>query len=170
MFENMSLFYKGVLAVMGAIGTYLFGGWDSLIQFLLFCMVADYATGLLKAGINKDMSSSVGFVGIGRKLGILIAVAIAYGLDNLFMDQQANIFGIEMPMIRTIVIWAYIINEVISVLENLRDSGVFIPKILQKIIIILRDKNDNSLVDEVIKKLHANFNNKTNINNDDKKG
>ena len=131
---------KGGIAVTGSIITYLFGGWDALLQFLILAMVADYASGMYLAAKKKELSSKIGFAGIVRKVMILVIVALAHGLDTVLIDQELAFLGIEMPVLRTVVIWAYIINELVSVLENTRDAGVYVPKFLDKL--IQRLKND----------------------------
>lgn len=127
------------LGVVGGALTWIFGGWDLLLQYLILFMVLDYVTGLIKAGFNKEISYKVGFVGLAKKVGILAIVAVAHGLDQLFASETSNIFGLEFPVIRTIVIWGYLINESISILENIKLLGVPLPPVLQKILSIIKE-------------------------------
>lgn len=138
---------KIVLASVGSYLSWLFGGWDILLQWLITFMIADYFTGLIKSMIQGKLSSKVGFIGIAKKIGILIVVATSHGLDQLFADPEANIFNIDMPLIRTIVIWAYIVNEVISILENVKEIGVPAPKFLQKVLDMVLNTIENKPVE-----------------------
>ncbi|MFT5873840.1 MAG: toxin secretion/phage lysis holin [Clostridium sp.] len=64
---------KSVIAIMGTCLTWLFGVWDTAIIVLIAFMVLDYATGLIKAYVNNEVSSDVGLKGIARKSLILPA-------------------------------------------------------------------------------------------------
>ena len=127
---------------VGSFFSWMFGGWDSLIQYLLLFMMADYVTGMIKAGINKEICNKIGFIGLAKKVGILAIVAVAHGLDQLFATEEANLFSFNFPIIRTIVIWGYIINEVTSILENVKMMGVPVPSIIQKVLSILKAENN----------------------------
>ncbi|MCU9614634.1 phage holin family protein [Caldibacillus lycopersici] len=134
------------LGAAGSFFTWFFGGWDLLLQYLLLFMVLDYITGIIKAAIKKQISNRIGFIGLARKVGVLVIVAIAHGLDRLFATSEANIFGLDIPVIRTIVIWGYIINEITSILENIKLIGVPLPAILQKILSIIKTETDNKTI------------------------
>lgn len=94
-------------AIMSAL-SYLFGGFDGLLMALLFCIVADYITGVLAAVYERKLNSQTGFRGIIKKVVILIVVALAV--------EISNVTGAES--IRDLVISFYIANEGISILEN----------------------------------------------------
>ena len=94
-------------AIMSAL-SYLFGGFDGLLVALLFCIVADYITGVLAAVYEKRLNSQTGFRGIIKKVVILIIVALAV--------EISAVTGAES--IRDLVICFYIANEGISILEN----------------------------------------------------
>jgi toxin secretion/phage lysis holin len=123
---------KGALAVIAGVFGWIFGGWDMLIVVLLCLIVVDYVTGVIAAGINHQLSSSVGFRGILKKLCILLAVALGVLLDR-YLGQ---------PVCRTMVCTFYILNESLSVLENLGRAGVAYPAKLRDVILILNKKND----------------------------
>ncbi len=133
---------KAAIASIGSFFSLLLGGWDILLKWLLIFMIVDYATGMINAAINKKLSSKIGFIGIARKIGILVVVAISHGLDQLFANPEANIFNIEMPIIRTVVIWAYIVNEIVSILENVKGMGVSVPLPLQKVLDLIQDRTE----------------------------
>jgi toxin secretion/phage lysis holin len=133
---------KVSFGVVGSGLSWLFGGWDTLIQYLLLFMAADYVTGIIKSGMKKEISSKIGFRGIGKKVGILVVVAMAQGLDVLLADQTANILGVDMPMIRTVVIWAYIVNELTSIIENVEGMGVPVPPVIDKVLSLVRQRSN----------------------------
>lgn len=87
----------------------LFGQTDQLLHAVIFLMVCDYVVGVIGAIINKQVSSRIGFNGFLRKLLMLITIAVAVELNRL------------MPTIaiRDFVLYFYIANEGISILENL---------------------------------------------------
>lgn len=94
------------------------GGFDNIINTLLIFIIMDYITGIMKAIINKRLSSEIGFKGIFKKVLILFMIAVSNQLDIIF----------KMPGIRYIVITFYIINEGISIIENASLIGLPIPK------------------------------------------
>ena len=94
-------------ALIGVIST-LFGSLDAYLYGLMFCIVADYITGICAAFYEKKLDSRTGFVGILKKIVILTVVALSHTLGEV-----ANI-----PTIRNVVIGFYIANEGLSILEN----------------------------------------------------
>lgn len=119
--------------------TFVLGGWDLLLKYLILFMVFDYVTGIIKATLRKEITPQKGFIGLAKKIAILIIVAIAHSLDRLFSSEDTNIFGMEFPVIRTLVIWGYMINEIASILRNIKLLGVPLPPILLKILAILQE-------------------------------
>ncbi len=111
---------------------YFLGGWDIALQTLLIVIVLDYITGVFKAIYNRKINSSVGLKGIIKKIGYLIIVAVAVILDKIAGNTGA---------IRTLVIYFFVANEGISILENWGGMGLPLP---QKLIDTLEQlKNDN---------------------------
>ncbi len=100
---------------------YFLGGWDIALQTLLALIVIDYATGILKAIYNKQLNSSIGAKGIIKKVGYLLIVALSVMLDRIMGDTGA---------IRTIVIYCFVANEGISIVENWAGMGLPIPEII----------------------------------------
>ena len=88
-------------------------------------MAADYVTGVLVAIYQKKLSSSVGFKGIAKKIIIFILVAVAHVLD-------ANVMNMGSAM-RTAVIFFYLSNEGISILENVTKMGLPVPQKLKDV-------------------------------------
>ena len=102
---------------------FLFGEFDIALQCLLVFIVLDYISGLIKAYCTKTLSSKIGFKGILKKVGILAIVALSVSLDRLGGDTGA---------IRTLVIYYFVANEGLSVLENLAEAGIPIPNSIKK--------------------------------------
>lgn len=111
---------------------YFLGGWDIALQLLITLVVIDYITGILKAIYNKGLNSSIGLKGIIKKLGYFLIIALAVILDK--------ITG-ESGVIRTLVIYFFISNEGISIVENWGGMGLPLPKKIVEILEQLKDKN-----------------------------
>lgn len=127
--KNFINFVTGTLATTLV---YFLGGWDIALQLLISVIVLDYITGLFKAIYNKKINSSVGLKGIIKKIGYLIIVAVSVILDKIAGNSGA---------IRTLVIYFFVANEGISILENWGAMGLPLP---QKIFDVLEQlKNDN---------------------------
>lgn len=104
---------------IGAFLAYILGGWNIGLQTLLIFIALDYVTGILKAIYNKKLNSTVGAKGIVKKVGYLIIVAISVMLDKVAGNTGA---------ICNLVIYFFIANEGISILENWVSMGLPIPK------------------------------------------
>lgn len=102
---------------------FLFGEFDIALQCLLVFIALDYVSGLIKAYCTKTLSSKIGFKGILKKVGILSIVVLSVSLDRLGGDTGA---------IRTLVIYYFVANEGLSVLENFAEAGIPIPKSIKK--------------------------------------
>lgn len=111
---------------------YLIGGLDSLVIALLCFVAADYITGICAAVYTKTLSSEIGFKGILKKICIFILVCIANLIDVSVIGSGSTI--------RTAVIFFYISNEGISLLENAVRLGLPIPDKLKSILANLEKK------------------------------
>lgn len=128
-------------AVIGALG-----GWDSALQTLIFCMAADYLSGMVVAGVFKrsdksgdgTLDSRAGFRGLCKKGAELALVLIGARLDGLLGGGWA----------RNAVILFLIGNEGLSVLENLGLMGAPYPAFLRDALEVLRDRGDAGKDDE----------------------
>ena len=108
----------GFSAVGGFLG-YIMGGCDGLIIALVLFVAVDYATGVMCAVADKKVSSEVGFKGICRKVLIFCLVGAANVLDAQVLKTGS--------VLRTAVIFFYLSNEGISLLENAGHLGLPIP-------------------------------------------
>ena len=125
-----------VFAAVGGWLGYFLGGFDGLLYALIAFMVVDYITGVMCAVVDKTLSSAVGFKGICRKVLILALVGIAHILD-------ANVIG-DGSVLRTAVIFFYISNEGVSLLENAAHLGLPIPEKMKEILAQLHGRADKT--------------------------
>ena len=105
-------------AIGGCLG-YFLGGCDGLLYALIAFVVIDYITGVMCAVADKKLSSTVGFKGICRKVLIFLLVGIANILDVQVIGSGS--------VLRTAVIFFYISNEGVSLLENAAHLGLPVP-------------------------------------------
>lgn len=131
---------KTIIAAVGTALTWLLGAWDTALIVVIAFMVLDYITGLIKAYVNKVISSDIGLKGIARKSLILIVLIVAVMLDRL-LNTGTWLF-------RTLVCYFYIANEGISILENCAQLGVPIPEKLKEALIQLKEGNKKEIVKE----------------------
>ena len=115
---------------------YFLGGCDGLLIALVIFAVADYITGVMCAISDKKLSSEVGFKGICRKVIIFMLVGIAHMID-------VNIIATG-SVLRTAVIFFYLSNEGVSLLENAGHLGLPIPEKLKIVLEQLHDRSEKS--------------------------
>lgn len=100
----------------------LLGGWDTALQTLVIIVVLDYATGLLRAAYHNKLNSKVGLKGIIKKFMYFAVVALASLIDGAT--------GTNNHLIRDAIIFFFIANEGLSILENYTDCGLpMVPKL-----------------------------------------
>ena len=138
--DNLLNYSKGVVAIVGTALTWLFGAWDTVLMVLVCFMALDYCTGVVRAFINKEVSSDIGLKGIARKTVILIVLIVAVLLDRL-LNTGTWVF-------RTIVCYFYIANEGISLLENCAGLGLPVPESIQNALVQLKDGEKKELKGE----------------------
>ncbi|RST58494.1 holin [Siminovitchia terrae] len=129
----METIFKSVVAVIGAIITFLLGGWSPLLQVLVIFIVMDYVLGFLVAATLWELNSSFGFKGIAKKVIILSLVAVAYSIDTIMGDGT---------FVRDAVIFFYLTNELLSILETVSKTNLPVPEVLKKAVEKLSDKGD----------------------------
>lgn len=123
-----------IVTVLGAFVGGLIGGLDSLAYALVLFVAVDYITGIMAGVVEKKISSEVGFKGIFRKVVIFILVSIAHIIDSKILGNGSAI--------RTAVIFFYISNEGISILENAARIGLPIPEKLMEVLHQLNREDD----------------------------
>lgn len=131
----MKEFWNMCQAVFAGIGGwlgYFLGGCDGLLIALVIFVVIDYITGVMGAIADKKLSSEVGFKGICRKVIIFLLVGIAQILDVNVIKTGS--------VLRTAVIFFYLSNEGVSILENAAHLGLPIPEKLKVVLEQLHDR------------------------------
>lgn len=131
----MKEFWNLIQFIFTAIGGwlgYFLGGCDGLLFALVIFAVADYITGVMCAISDKKLSSHVGFKGICRKVIIFMLVGIAHMID-------VNVIATG-SILRTAVIFFYLSNEGVSLLENAGHLGLPIPEKLKVVLEQLHDR------------------------------
>ena len=134
----MKEFWSMVQLVFTGIGGwlgYFLGGCDGLILALLLFVSVDYITGVMCAIADRKLSSEVGFKGICRKVLIFLLVGIANILD-------VNVIGTG-SVLRTAVIFFYISNEGVSLLENAAHLGLPVPNKMKAVLEQLHKKGED---------------------------
>ncbi|MCR4884647.1 MAG: phage holin family protein [Clostridiales bacterium] len=139
----MKEFWNVIQFIFSAIGGwlgYFLGGCDGLLYALLIFVIIDYITGVMCAVNDKKLSSAVGFRGICRKILILLLVGLAHILDEQVLHQTG--------VIRTAVIFFFLANDGLSILENAAHLGLPIPEQLKDVLEQLHDRAGKSCTDE----------------------
>ena len=133
----MKEFGNVIQAIFAAVGGwlgYFLGGCDGLLYALLAFVVMDYITGIMCAVADKKLSSAVGFKGICRKVLIFALVGIGHLLDTQVIGSGS--------VLRTAIIFFYISNEGLSLVENAAYLGLPIPVKLRKVLEQLHDRSE----------------------------
>ena len=133
----MKEFWTTIQVVFAGIGGWLgwfLGGCDGLLYALLAFVVIDYITGIMCAVVDKKLSSEVGFKGIFKKVLIFALVGIGHILDTRIIGSGSGM--------RTAVIFFYLSNEGVSLLENAAYLGLPIPQKLKSVLEQLHDRSE----------------------------
>lgn len=125
-----------VFTMLGGWIGYFVGGCDGLIYALLAFVVIDYITGVMCAIADRKLSSEVGFKGICRKVLIFMLVGLANILD-------VNVIGTGSAL-RTAIIFFYISNEGVSLLENAAHLGLPVPEKMKAVLEQLHNKSEDN--------------------------
>ena len=125
---------QGVIAIAGGFLGWFLGGLDGFLYALIAFVVIDNLTGIMCAIADKKLSSEVGFRGLFRKILIFAMVGIGHLLDSLILGDGS--------VLRTAVIFFYLSNEGISLLENAAHLGLPIPQKLRDVLAQLHDRSD----------------------------
>lgn len=137
--QNLKLVKDTLCLAVGTFGAFIaqiFGGWDAAMTTLCICMVIDYATGLIVAGVfhksgksaDGTLESRAGWKGLVRKGVTLLVVLIACRLD----------IQLGTHLIKDTVVITFIANEILSIAENAGLMGVPMPRIITSAIHVLK--------------------------------
>ena len=133
----MKEFWNTIQLAFAAVGGwlgYFLGGFDGLLYALIAFVAIDYITGVMSAISDKTLSSEVGFRGICRKVLIFLLV----GIGNIIDVQVLGSPGV----LRTAVIFFYLSNEGVSLLENAAHLGLPVPDAIKTVLEQLHDRSD----------------------------
>ena len=131
----MKEFWNTIQLAFAAVGGwlgYFLGGCDGLLYALIAFVAIDYITGVMCAISDKTLSSEVGFKGICRKVLIFLLVGIGHIVD-------AQVIG-SGGVLRTAVIFFYLSNEGVSLLENAAHLGLPVPDAIKTVLEQLHDR------------------------------
>lgn len=138
----------GIFSSIGMIIAWVaeaFGGWDEAMTTLIICMLIDYVTGLIVAGLFKNSSktadggleSRAGWKGLARKFSTLLLVLVAVRIDTV----------LGTTYICNAVVFSFMANELLSIVENVGLMGVPLPKVITEAITLLNKKGNNDVTD-----------------------
>lgn len=131
---------KLACSLIGGIIGFMFGKLDGLITALIVFVTIDYVTGFICAWAEKKLSSEVGAKGIAKKVFIFFLVAVANVIDTQILKEGSTL--------RTAVIFYYLANEGLSIVENAARLGLPVPPKLKDALEQLSD-NDDEEVEEI---------------------
>ena len=133
--EFVNLVQCAFAAVGGFFGWFV-GGLDGMLYALIAFVVVDYITGLMAAGLEKKLSSGVGFRGIFKKVVIFCLVAVGNIIDTYIIQNGS--------VLRTAVVFFYLSNEGISILENVGRIGLPIPEKVRSVLEQLKEEKSDA--------------------------
>ena len=134
-YTQIELRIMALFSAIGAAFSFLVGGVDKLITALLVFVVIDYVTGLIASWKTAALDSKKGFEGIKRKVVMMVIVIMAHWLDE-------GLFGVSTC--RSMVIFAYLGNEGLSIIENFDRMGYgeYIPALIREKLVQLRTEKE----------------------------
>ena len=136
-FKEALFMIETFVEVMSKLILVFFGQADNLLKALVLFVVIDYITGICAAIQEKRLSSSIGAIGIAKKASIFLVASVSHVADQYLMDQK--------DVLRTVTVMFYLWNEGISILENIRKTGVSLPPKLLLFIKHLKKDGDKRL-------------------------
>ena len=122
-------------AAVGAFLGWFLGGLDGFLYALIAFVAIDYVTGVLCAIVDKKLSSEIGAKGIFKKVLIFLLVGVAHILDTQILGDNGRV-------LRTAVVFFYLSNEGVSILENASHIGLPIPEKLKDVLKQLHGRDD----------------------------
>lgn len=152
--EKLLTAKNGFYVVVGTIGAIMapyIGGFDALLMSLIFCMVADWVSGLIVALVFKNSpktetggaQSMAGLKGLIKKVFILVTIAIVVQIDTVL-----KVSGFDTNnLLRNGAIVGFIANEVLSFIENIGLMGLKLPRAVTEAIDILKKKGEEKVID-----------------------
>jgi len=140
--EFMILFLSITLGIFSSSVIFFLGDIDIHLKYLISVVILDYFTGLLKAFLKKKINSSISIKGIFKKISYFVVVGVSVMIGNILNMKDA---------LRNLVIYSFLLSEIISILENCTEMGIRLPKLLISSLEVFQ-KKINKMDDESIKK------------------
>lgn len=122
-----------IISVILTFFVYLLGGWDVALQSLVIVVIIDYLTGIASAIYNKKLSSKTGLKGIIKKFCYLLVVALSVVIDKLLGNSG---------LIRNLVIYFFVANDGLSIIENMAEMNIKLPKKLIESLEQIKEKGE----------------------------
>jgi len=132
---------QAAFTVAGGFVGWFLGGFDGFLYALITFVVIDYITGVLCAIIDKNLCSNIGAKGIFKKVLIFVLVGVGHIIDSNVIGAATS--NTEATILRTAVIFFYISNEGISILENAAHMGLPIPDKLRTVLKQLHNREED---------------------------
>jgi toxin secretion/phage lysis holin len=129
--------YRSFLTALVTGIAYLLGGFDTGIEALFIMTTIDYITGMLKAICNKNVNSYIGWKGLIKKGSIFLCIIVAVQLERISRQPES---------IHNLVAFAFVVNEGVSIIENLIDIGVPVPEVLVRFLKKMKEDGDNKCI------------------------
>lgn len=129
----MKIVLNNIMSVILTTFIYLLGGVDVALQCLLIMIILDYISGIASAIYNKNIDSKIGLKGILKKFMYLVIVCVSVIIDKIVGNTG---------VVRTIVIYFFVANDGLSIIENMGKMGIPLPKKLIDTLNQLKNKGD----------------------------
>lgn len=126
---------QAIFSILGGWLGYFLGGCDGLVYALIAFVAIDYITGVMCAIADRKLSSEIGFKGICKKVLIFLLVGVAHILDVQIIGSGC--------ILRTAVIFFYLSNEGVSLLENASHLGLPVPQKIKNVLKQLHSRSEN---------------------------
>ena len=126
---------RGIFAALGGALSWFFGAMDGFMYALIALCVCDYITGVMCAIVNKKLSSAVGAKGIFKKILMFIVVGVAHIFDGVMHTGD---------VLRTAVVFFYLSNEGVSLIENAAILGLPVPEKFKNVLAQIKNKSGES--------------------------
>lgn len=150
--EKFIAWFKIVMTTVVSLVVSYLGGYDKILSLLIALVCVDIVTGFTLAIVNKNVSSHVMKSGLIKKLFIFVAIFIAFKVDECIVEYTGSyieLFGMHIR-VRTLFVVYCCIEEGISLIENLGNLGVPMPKWLRGVLIQISDCANKSTPQEIL--------------------
>lgn len=127
--QTVIMYLKMGFSVLATVFVYMIGGIDEAVKSLFLLMLFDYITGVFAAIKNKELSSKIGFEGIFKKVIYIFLVGMSVIVDRLTTNDGT---------LRNMIIYFFIANDGISILENCAKMGIPFPNKIKEMLLQLK--------------------------------